>query len=110
MVKKKDESGGDRSSPRKTKDRRHGESRLKGKAKRHYPLELRLQAIREVEEKDRSQDEVARALGMSKATLCVWGCGRTDQEASRPSRSRALDSVRSGGRRLTPSRRHIARR
>jgi transposase InsO family protein len=66
MTKKKNEGGG------KSRDRRFGPSPLRGKARREYPLEFRLQAVREIEEQDRSQDEVARALGVSKAALGIW--------------------------------------
>ena len=69
MTRKKNESGGSGGGSRK----KRGASKLKDQPKKSYPLELRLQAVREVEEKKASQKAIARGLGISLPTLVTWG-------------------------------------
>src|SRR5687768_12886201 len=69
MVKKKDE-GSSRKSSRRSADGRGRESRARRSDP--YPMELRLQAVREVEEKKATQATIARSLGISLSTLQVW--------------------------------------
>src|SRR5688572_27852961 len=68
MTKKRNDGSGRETTRRSAIDRRR-EPRRRGEP---YPLELRLQAVREVEAKKATQAAIARSLGISLSTLQVW--------------------------------------